>query len=93
MVCTTVMCAEKEPLICHRAILIAQYLRQRANDVTHILADGTPEAHDDSLSRLAAFHGLDENDLFSSREAVFREACRLQEEKIAYRRKRGSFHR
>jgi len=40
-----VMCAEKEPLACHRAILIARCLKDSGIQVMHILADGTLEDH------------------------------------------------
>src|ERR1017187_1227259 len=48
----TLMCAEKEPLECHRAILIARYLTSLGINVLHIHADGQLETHEDALSRL-----------------------------------------
>jgi uncharacterized protein (DUF488 family) len=80
------MCAEKEPLACHRAILVARHLVALGIVVRHIHADGTLEAHADALCRLAKMLNLreDEHDLFRSREDLFVEAYRLQEERIAY---------
>src|SRR5579859_1745870 len=39
------LCAEKEPLDCHRAILVCRYLRGADVAIQHILADGTLEDH------------------------------------------------
>ena len=39
------MCAEKEPLDCHRTLLVARALVERGVAVEHILADGGLEAH------------------------------------------------
>src|SRR5258708_27596008 len=38
-----ILCAEKEPLTCHRTILIARYLHERNVVVHHILEDGAVE--------------------------------------------------
>jgi uncharacterized protein (DUF488 family) len=40
-----IMCAEKEPLDCHRAILISRCLKSAGTQVMHILADGALEDH------------------------------------------------
>ena len=34
------MCAEKEPLDCHRTVLVSRRLAERGVEVTHLLADG-----------------------------------------------------
>ena len=39
------MCAEKDPITCHRAILICQYLRGFDLDIHHILSNGDLESH------------------------------------------------
>lgn len=50
-----VMCSEKEPLNCHRTLLVAQALDRRGVGVEHILVDGSLASHaavvDDLLSR------------------------------------------
>ena len=48
------MCAEKEPLHCHRSLLVAPALVARGVKVAHILADGTLESHEDTMKRLLA---------------------------------------
>ena len=47
-----VMCAEKEPLSCHRAILIARCLKDSGFQVLHVLADGALEDHELAERRL-----------------------------------------
>ena len=81
-----IMCAEKEPLDCHRTVLVTRHLAARGLDVHHILADGTIETHSDALRRLANDLKLraDELHLFCSQEDLFTEAYRLQEQRIAY---------
>jgi len=78
------MCAEKEPLECHRTILVARHLTGLGVDVQHIHADGRLESHADSLSRLARMLNLREDDMFRSREQLWADAYRLQEARIAY---------
>ena len=78
------MCAEKEPLECHRTILVARHLAALGLNVEHIHADGRLEGHAEALSRLARIHNLPEEDMFHSREELLAEAYRRQEERIAY---------
>lgn len=46
------LCAEREPLDCHRAILIAPALVNAGVEVYHILADGSLEEHSAAERRL-----------------------------------------
>ena len=78
------MCAEKDPMECHRAILIARHLEALEISVQHILADGSLESHEKILSRLLRQLRLPEQDMFRSREAVIEEAYKRQGERIAY---------
>lgn len=39
------MCAEKEPLDCHRTVLVARRLAERGVAVEHLLADGSLRPH------------------------------------------------
>lgn len=78
------MCAEKEPLECHRTILVARHLAALGVPVAHILADGRLESHDAALSRLARMVSLPEHDMFHSREELLADAYRRQEDRIAY---------
>ncbi len=78
------MCAEKEPLECHRTILVARHLVALGVAIEHILADGSLESHDAALSRLARMINLREPDLVHSREQLLADAYRKQGERIAY---------
>ena len=60
------MCAEKDPIDCHRCILVTPHLRQQGLEVLHILSDGTVEAHEQTEKRLLQLFALDEQDLFRS---------------------------
>ena len=52
------MCAEKEPLECHRSLLVAPALMERGVEVAHILSDGELEQHADAMLRLLEKFGL-----------------------------------
>lgn len=78
------MCAEKEPLNCHRTILVARELEKRGLGVMHILADGSLEDHADTVRRLAADLGLSGEDLFLGEQEIIETAYARREEKIAY---------
>ena len=69
------MCAEKEPLECHRTLLVSRALVAVGTPVTHILADGGAESHKESMKRLLKIVGLPESDLFRSQEELIEEAC------------------
>ncbi|MGE0253862.1 MAG: DUF488 family protein [Alphaproteobacteria bacterium] len=51
------MCAEREPLDCHRTVLVARHLAARGLTVTHLLADGRRETHAETERRLLAQTG------------------------------------
>ena len=78
------MCSEKEPLDCHRTLLVSETLVSSDIAVHHIHADGTVEGHGDALVRLLALHNLSSPDLFSDDTGRVQEALTLQEKKIAY---------
>lgn len=78
------MCAEKDPLTCHRAILVCRHLAERGVKIAHILEDGRLESHDDAVSRLLRELELPESDLFQSRDEVVDEAYARRGQQIAY---------
>lgn len=78
------MCAEKEPLECHRTLLVARALDEHGIAVTHILSDGRLEAHPDAIERLLDVTGVPHDDLFRSRQDLIAQALSRQEVKIAY---------
>ena len=78
------MCAEKEPLECHRTLLVARALDELGVPIRHILADGRVEAHGEAMLRLLDLLGLPREDLFRSRQELLAEAIERQERKVAY---------
>ncbi len=78
------MCAEKDPLVCHRAILVCRHLVARRVHVEHIREDGRLESHADALVRLLRENGSQGPELFRSRDEMVEEAYSLRGEKIAY---------
>lgn len=78
-------CAEKEPLECHRTLLVARRLFESGMAVSHIHADGSLESHQALEARLLALCGLPEGDMFNGREDLVGEAYALQGARIAYR--------
>ena len=79
------MCAEKEPLDCHRTILVSQALASAGHEVNHIHADGTIETHGETLKRLMQMTGVPDDDLFQTTDELIQAALAKQEDKIAYR--------
>ena len=65
------MCAEKDPVNCHRTFLICRTLRSYPIKILHILDGGSLEDHCDTEGRLLKLHGLDQEDIFrTERERV-----------------------
>lgn len=80
------MCAEKDPLHCHRTILIARELIKLGTQVQHILPDGSLESHVESIRRLRIELGIPAHDLFRSDEELVDESYSKQADRIAYDR-------
>ena len=78
------MCAEKEPLDCHRTLLVGRELEARGASLFHILADGRLETSAEAMSRLLALLKLPEEDLFRGRDEIVADACLQQAKRIAY---------
>ena len=78
------MCAEKEPLDCHRTLLVSRALESIGASVMHILSDGSVEPQEKTMSRLVDLVGLSKNDMFQDRADLISAACKLREDKIAY---------
>jgi uncharacterized protein (DUF488 family) len=78
------MCAEKEPLDCHRTLLVARALDKAGERVGHIHADGHVEPHAEAMQRLLDLVGLPREDMFRSGEELEEEAVRGQAGRVAY---------
>lgn len=79
-----VLCTEKDPLDCHRTLLVARELGERGMAVDHILADGTLERHEDAMMRLLDKTNQPPPDFFTTLDQRIDNALRDQEERIAY---------
>ena len=77
------MCAEKDPLNCHRTILVARELVALGSKVNHILADGEIETHEAAMHRLCKQLNIGE-DLLRTPEALENDAYAALEAKMAY---------
>jgi len=76
------MCAEKEPLDCHRTVLVSRRLTERGVAVDHLLADGGTRPHreiEQALLAKTAGPDLFEVDLFEDRAARLARAYGLRE--------------
>jgi uncharacterized protein (DUF488 family) len=79
------LCAEKDPITCHRTILVCRHLRGRGFAIQHILGDGKLESHEALEDRLLKLFGESQPSLFASREQLVEQAYDEQGGKIAYR--------
>jgi uncharacterized protein (DUF488 family) len=81
------MCAEREPLDCHRCLLVARALAERGLAIGHILHDGTVAPHAAIEQRLLADYG-ENGDLFSAGHSDrLAAAYRRRARAVAYRAK------
>jgi uncharacterized protein (DUF488 family) len=78
------LCSEKDPIVCHRAILVGRHLRSDRTTVNHILEDGAVETTAELETRLLRLHKLPERDLFTTRGQMIERAYDLQGQKIAH---------
>ncbi|MDE0193727.1 MAG: DUF488 domain-containing protein [Gammaproteobacteria bacterium] len=79
------VCAEKDPLDCHRTLLVARALATDGVDVLHVLWDGIVETHDQAMDRLLASYDLEtEGDLFTSRDELIAQAIERQTQRVGY---------
>jgi len=80
------MCAEREPLDCHRCLLVARSLAEGGFAIGHILHDGAIEPHAETERRLLALTG-EACDLFASgQHERLAAAYRRRALAVAYRR-------
>jgi uncharacterized protein (DUF488 family) len=78
------MCAEKDPLFCHRTLLVGRQLIKQGVEVVHLLYDGTIEENIESERRLLALLDMPETDLFRTYDETVDAAYSIQSERIAY---------
>ena len=90
--CVALMCSEKEPLDCHRTLLLARALAERGVAVRHILADGGIEDHEAAMDRLVEEDRREgslglypSGDMFRSRADIVADALSRRVRKVAYK--------
>ena len=81
--CIALMCAERDPLVCHRTILVAKALR-RDFSIRHIISPGKIETQEDTERRLLRRWRMDGRRLFEDAAALLKHAYDLQSTEIAY---------
>ena len=79
----SLLCAEKDPLDCHRTILVARHAARFA-EVHHILADGTLEPQEQTECRLLQRYDRSEADMFLPHENRLAEAYLRRGAEIAW---------
>jgi len=71
---TAIMCAEKDPIRCHRTFLICRTLCSYPVKIQHILEDGSSEEHLMTEKRLLQlYHNPDQPDIFRSERDLLEE--------------------
>jgi uncharacterized protein (DUF488 family) len=83
------MCSEREPLDCHRCLLVARALAARGLNVGHILHDGGVEPHAVTEQRLLTLEDDGGNLFVTGQNERLAAAYRQRARAIAYRSKTG----
>lgn len=78
------MCSERDPLECHRCLLVSRALAERGVRVSHILGDGDLLSHAEVEDRLLALSRRTTGDLFGAREDRLAVAYRERARKFAF---------
>ena len=78
------MCSERDPLDCHRCLLVGRALARRGIRVSHLLDDGKVVSHAEIDDKLLELSGLDAEDLFAPREDRLAAAYRERARKVAF---------
>ncbi len=77
------MCAERDPLTCHRTILVCRELRESGLEINHILADGAVETNRDAERRLMSIVNV-HPDMLAHESDCIEQAYEMQANNIAY---------
>lgn len=84
------MCAEHDPLTCHRTILVCRALKNQIPEIRHILRDGSLETMEEAERRLVSEEktAQDQTDFFAASSVAHDPLCAAYAKrgnKIAYR--------
>lgn len=78
------MCSERDPLDCHRCLLVGRALAKRGIRVSHILGAGDVVSHAEIEDRLLKLSGGTTDDLFVPRAEQLSAAYRDRARKVAF---------
>lgn len=78
------MCSERDPLDCHRCLLVARALAQRGIRVSHILDNGNVISQGEIEDKLLDLSGRNADDLFAPRDERLAAAYRERARKVAF---------
>jgi uncharacterized protein (DUF488 family) len=78
------MCAERDPLHCHRFLLVSRALAKRGVRIGHILDDGKIAAQEEIEDRLLEITGRSTDDLFTPRTEKLALAYRERAQGVAF---------
>jgi uncharacterized protein (DUF488 family) len=78
------MCSERDPLDCHRCLLVARALAERGAAVRHILGDGAIAVQRELEALLLQSEKLSDGDLFLSPQESLAQAYRQRARKVAF---------
>lgn len=79
------MCAERDPINCHRMILICRSLKKLGMEIYHILDTNKVESQSESEHRLLKLFKLNQLELFHSKNDQLERAYNKQGKRIAYK--------
>ncbi len=84
------MCAEKDPINCHRSIMIGHAMQKNGIEVLHIMPDNQLQSQSEIDKRLLELYSPDRNQLnlfaqSSDEQELIEQAYKKQNEKIGYR--------
>ena len=78
------MCAEADPIQCHRFLLIARSLTAMGLNVNHIHSDGRIEGHGEAEARMLRAAGLAQAELFGPETDALALAYAAQATRFGY---------
>jgi uncharacterized protein (DUF488 family) len=79
------LCSEKDPINCHRALMVSRSLNDVGVLVQHILADGSLETHKEFEVRLRDRSSGNQLDLLTSEDELLDQAYESQASRVAFK--------
>ena len=79
------LCAEKDPIQCHRMILICRNIHDNTIRIDHILDNQEVQTQHECEKRLLMVHKLNQYKIFGNSDNALEHAYDLQGQKIAYK--------